>query len=218
MMRGRVAVTRSNLLRLRAQLIRVRKGGEIIRRQRQGLVTHLFKVARPALDSRMEIARHATDASTALLDALAGNGYDGLRALAAPDRAIEVEIRPSQIWGVAVADVERIAPVHRTLDARGNPPGSSGESVARAADEYEELVDLLIGTAATEVRVTRLAEAVALASQRMRVLQERVEPRLVGDVGLATATLEEREREEHFRLKQLNNRRQARRSDSLLDG
>jgi V/A-type H+-transporting ATPase subunit D len=206
MTRGRVAVTRSNLLRLRAQLVRVRKGAEIIRRQRQALVTHLFRVARPAVDSRVEIARHATDAAAALLDALADNGYDGLRALAAPDRAIEVEIRPLQIWGVAVADVERVAPVRRTLDARGNPPGSTGDSAARAADEYEQLVDLLIGAAATEVRMTRLAEAVALASQRMRILQERVEPRLVGEIGLTSSTLQEREREEHFRLKRLRAR------------
>lgn len=210
MTRGRVAVTRSNLLRLRGQLTRVRKGAEIIRRQRQALVTHLFRVARPAVDSRVEIARHATEAAGALLDALANNGYDGLRALAAPDRPIAVDIRPSQIWGVAVADVERVAPVRRTLDARGNPPGSTGASVARATDAYEELVDLMIGTAATEVRMTRLAEAVALASQRMRVLQERVEPRLVSDIGVAATTLQEREREEHFRLKQLQKRRTAR--------
>jgi V/A-type H+-transporting ATPase subunit D len=68
---------------------------------------------------------------------------------------------------------------------------------------------MLIGTAATEVRVTRLAEAVALASQRMRVLQERVEPRLVEEIGVGAATLQEREREEHFRLKRLRERRHA---------
>ena len=210
MTRGRVAVTRSNLLRLRAQLVRVRKGAEIIKRQRQALVTHLFKIARPAVDSRVEIARHATDAATALLDALANNGYDGLRGLAGPERAIEVEIRPSQIWGVAVADVERVAPVRRTLDARGTPPGSTGESAARAADEYEQLVDLMIGAAANEVRMTRLADAVAVASQRMRVLQERVEPQLVGEIGVAARTLQEREREEHLRLKHLQRWRHAR--------
>ncbi len=206
---GRVAVTRSNLLRLRGQLVRVRKGADIIHRQRQALVTHLFRIARPAADSRVEIARHATDAAAALVDALANNGYDHLRALAGPARTIEVEIRPSQIWGVAVADVERLAPVRRTLDARGTPPGSTGESAARAADEYEELVDLMIGAAANEVRMTRLADAVALASQRMRMLRERVEPRLVGSIGLTSRTLQEREREEHFRLKHLQRRRRA---------
>ena len=118
--------------------------------------------------------------------------------------------RRSVPWGVAVADVERTTPIRRTLDARGTPPGSAGASAARAADEYEQLVELLIGTAATEVRMTRLADAVALASQRMRVLQERVEPRIAGEIGVATRTLQEREREEHFRLKQLQRRRHSR--------
>jgi V/A-type H+-transporting ATPase subunit D len=207
MTRGRVAVTRSNLLRLRGQLVRVRKGSEIIRRQRQALVTELFRVARPAADSRVELAHRATTAAAALLDALANNGYDGMGALAGPERPIDVEIRPAQIWGVAVADVERTAPIRRTLDARGTPPGSTGASAMRAADEYEQLVELLIETAATEVRMTRLADAVAIASQRMRVLEERVEPQLVGEISVAARTLQEREREEHFRLKHLQRRR-----------
>jgi vacuolar-type H+-ATPase subunit D/Vma8 len=122
----RVAVTRSNLLRMRAQVARVRRGADIIRRKRHALVTHLFRIARPAVDSRVEIARRATEAASALLDALADNGYDELRALGRPERQLEVEILPSQIWGVAVADVERTTPVRRTLDARGTPPGSTG--------------------------------------------------------------------------------------------
>jgi vacuolar-type H+-ATPase subunit D/Vma8 len=65
----------------------------------------------------------------------------------------------------------------------------------------------MIDSAPHEIRMTRLADAVALASQQMRVLQERVEPRLTAQIGLAARTLEEREREEHLRLKHLQRSR-----------
>jgi len=58
------------------------------------------------------------------------------------------------------------------LEARGTPPGSTPPAVIAAADDYESLVDLLLRSAAGEVRVARLADAVATTSRQLRVLRE----------------------------------------------
>lgn len=208
--RDRVVATRNNLLRARAQLDRVRKGAQIVRRKRQALIAQLFKLARPAADTRAEIARRVEDAYPALLDAIAANGLDTVRALARPERQIEVEVTPSHIWGVAVADVERTTPVHRTVDARGTPPGSTGPAVREATDQFEALVELLIAAAPMELRVSKLADAVALTSQQLQVLEERVEPELQRRIVTIRRTLEEREREEHLTLRHLKRARRSR--------
>jgi V/A-type H+/Na+-transporting ATPase subunit D len=208
--RDRVVATRSNLLKARAQLGRVRKGAQIVRRKRQALIAQLFKLARPAADTRAEIARRVEEAYPALLDAIAADGLDSVRALARPERQIEVEVTPSQIWGVAVADVERMAPVHRTVDARGTPPGSTGPAVREATDQFEALVELLIAAAPMELRVSKLADAVALTSQQLQVLEERVAPELETRIVTIRRTLEEREREEHLTLRHLKRARTAR--------
>jgi V/A-type H+-transporting ATPase subunit D len=177
-----------------------------VSRKRRALVDHLFRIARPAIDSRGEIARRASDATAALLDAVSVHGIDGVRAVATPARRVDVEVTPAQIWGVRVADVAPVERVRRTLDARGTPPGSTGRELAEAADAYEALVDLLIASAASEIRVARLADAVSSTSRQLRVLRERVEPRLTSQITRVMHTLEEREREEHVRLEHLRKR------------
>ena len=202
----RLVPTRSTLLRARAQLERVRQGADAVSRKRQALVTHLMNLARPAMSARVEIARLASEAADELLDAAGANGIDALRGIARPAANVEVDVEPTQIWGVPVADVAPVSQVRRTLEARGTPPGSTGEEAMDTAHAYEALVELLIQSAPNELRVSRLAEAVATTSRQLRLLRERVEPRLVGQIADVARTLEEREREEHVRLKHLQRR------------
>lgn len=203
----RVAPTRLNLLRARARLARVRKGAQIVRRKREALVAHLFQLVRPAISSREAIERKAQDAYGALAGALAVHGRDGLRAIAWPERRMTVEVHPAQIWGVAVADVGLTEPLRRTLDARGTPPGSTGPSTTIAADRFEALAELLIASAPNELRVSRLADAVAQTSHQLHVLEREVEPKLLARIARLARTLEEREREAHLALKRLRRAR-----------
>jgi V/A-type H+/Na+-transporting ATPase subunit D len=203
---ARLVPTRSTLLRARAQLERVRRGADAVSRKRQALVGHLFRIARPAIDARTEIAQRVTEAAAALFDALAVNGLDALRATGLPARELTVDVVPAQIWGVPVADVQARERVRRTLEARGVTAGSAGREMNAAADSYEALADVLIAAAPRELRVARLAEAVSSTSRQLRLLRERVEPRLISQITTVAHTLEEREREEHLRLKHLQRR------------
>lgn len=206
--RARIAATRNNLLRARAQLARVHAGADIVRRKRHALVAYLFRIAQPAAETRAVISRQVADAYPKLLDALAVHGRDGLRAIAGPSRRIEVDVRPAHVWGVTVADLEPIGPLRRTLDARGTPPGSTGPAAEGAADAFEDLTELLVKAAPNELRVARLADAVSTTSRQLQVLEERVQPELVARIADLRRTLEEREREEHLVLKRLQRRRE----------
>ena len=203
---ARLVATRSTLLRARTQLDRVRRGADAVSRKRQALVGHLFRIARPAIDARTEIAQRVNEAAGALFDALAVNGLDALRSVGLPPRELTVDVTPAQIWGVPVADVQAVEKVRRTLEARGITAASAGRELTAAADAYERLADVLIAAAPRELRVARLADAVASTSRQLRLLRERVEPRLVSQIAAVAHTLEEREREEHLRLKHLQRR------------
>ena len=206
-MYARLSPTRANLLHARAQLARVRKGAEVVRRKREALVAHLFQAARPATDARANIERRVREAYPPLLAALAVHGRDGLRALGWPARHIEVDVRPAHIWGIAVADVDCPTRMLRTLDARGTAPGSTGPAASEAAARYEELAALLLAAAPAELRVSRLAAAVSQTSQQLHVLEQRLEPGLATQITAVRRTLEEREREEHLVLKHLRRKR-----------
>jgi V/A-type H+-transporting ATPase subunit D len=199
--RTRLSPTRMNLLRARRDLARVTRGISLTRRKREALVAELFKLARPAVDVRARIAEAVTRAAESLADALAQHGAADLAAMSWPAAEPLVELRPAQVWGLGVSDVESRTPIARTLDARGLAPAITGPATTLAATLYEELSDLLIDAAPREQRVRRLSEAVSETTRRLLTLEQRVAPNLVSQIGAVRQQLEEREREEHLRLR-----------------
>jgi V/A-type H+-transporting ATPase subunit D len=205
----RVAPTRQNLLRAARRLERVRRGAGLLRRKREALVSELFSLARPAADARRQIEDSSRQGHALLLRALAVHGRAGVRALAWPDRDFRVEAQAGQVWGVAVARIVSRPPLARTLAARGTAPGLTGPAAVASAAEFERLAELLLDAATREMLIRRLGEALAQASRQVHTLERRVAPALTGQMGNVRRTLEEREREEHLRLKHLSRRRSA---------
>ena len=204
---ARVAPTRINLLAARRRLVQVNRGATLVRRKRDALVREMFRLARPAASSRVEIATQFTDAWEALLSALAVHGRAGLRALSWPARSIEVEIEPAQVWGILVTDMVGRVPLQRMIDARGVSPATTGPATTEAARRFEILAERLLEVAAAEQRLRRISEAVAEESRHLRTLEQRVAPALAVQIGTLKRALQEREREEHLRLKHLQARR-----------
>jgi len=198
-----VAPTRSDLQRARRQLDRIERGAALLRRKREALVVELFHLARPAADARQQIDAAAERAWPALLEAMAANGLAGLRAAAWPARDLAVSLRGTQVWGIPVADVLERPKMVRTAAARGLPPGSVGAAATAAAERFERLADLLLEAAPREALIRRLGGALRQTSRQVNTLERRVGPALSRRMGVVRRTLEEREREDQFRLKQL---------------
>lgn len=179
----------------------MQKGTALLRRKRESLVGELFRLARPAVDARAAIATAAVHAYPALLSALAVHGQAGLRAFTWPHRTVRVTLRSGRVWGVAVAEILERPPLARTLGARGTAPGTAGPSATEAASRFETLGDLLLDAASREVLIRRLGEALALTSRQVQTLERRVAPGLERQIITVQQALEEREREEHLRLR-----------------
>lgn len=202
-MRTLGAPTRSNLLRHRLRLERVRKGIDLLTRKRQALVVDLFRVAMPTIEARGRVEASAARAYPALLRAVAEHGAAGVEAMGWPHRQLEVELTVTETWGVASGSVQRLTPVQRTVEGRGQAAPLTGPAVATAAGEFEQMVELLLDAASTELLLRRLALALARTSRQVNTLENRVAPGLSGEIRRVRALLEEREREDHTRLKHL---------------
>jgi len=195
--------TRSNLIRHRRRLERVRKGIDLLTRKRQALVADLFRVATPAIEARSRVDASAARAYPALLGAAAVHGAAGIDAMGWPARQVEVELTVTESWGVASGAVQRLTPVRRTVEGRGQAPPLTGPAAAVAAAAFEQMVELLLDAASTELLLRRLAEALRRTSRQVNTLENRVAPGLSGEIHRVRALLEEREREDHTRLKHL---------------
>jgi V/A-type H+-transporting ATPase subunit D len=201
-----LAATRINLVRARRELARVQKGAALVRRKREAFVAELFRVARPAMDSRARINIAARAAAESLVEALGANGASALEQISWPLRDVEIEVQPSRVWGIPVSDVVTHPPLARTLESRGVAPSTVGPATSLAAARYEALADLLIEAAPREQRVRRLSEAVARGSRQLRTLEQHLAPRIARQIAVVRRQLDEREREERLRLKHVQRR------------
>ena len=193
--------TRLELLRSRRRLARVREGADLLRRKREALVRELLRHARPAVDERERIGQAASAAYPALVEALATEGASGLAAAAEPLRDVTAQMRTTQVWGLLVGSVKEAPVLVRTLEARGTAPGPTSPATIDAAEAFERLTQLLVEAAPREMLLRKLGQAVAQTSRQVRALERRVEPALASAVASMTNLLDEREREEHLRLR-----------------
>jgi V/A-type H+-transporting ATPase subunit D len=199
----RPAPTRQTLLALQRRLDHVGKGTGLLRRKREALVAELFRLARPAVAARASIATCAATAYPALLGALADEGAEGMTAVGWPGRDLRVDIRSSQVWGIAVAEILRHPPMRRTPHARGVPPAAVAGATTEATEAFEELAELLLDAANRETLLRHLGEALARTSRQVNTLERRLQPALEADLASICRALDEREREEHLRLAHL---------------
>lgn len=199
--------TRSNLVRARRRLDRVEKGKSLLMRKRRALVRELFRLAPPALDAREEVAAQAEKAYPALLESLGSRGHDDLRATGWPSRRLEVELRTAEVWGIGSAEITRRPRVRRTPGERETSPSASGPAATVAAYEFESLVELLLDAASREILIRRLADALSRTTRQLNTLDQRLVPDLQEQIASTERVLEEREREEHTRIKHLLRRR-----------
>ena len=201
MTRSGRASTRQELLRTARRLTRVTRGVALLRRKREALVVELFRIARPAVDARTEIAARTRTAYQALLPALARLGADGVSAVGWPTRDLSVEVRAASVWGVPVATVISHTPVVRTPEARMVAAAGVGDATLAAADSFEKLVDILLEAAAREALLRSLGEALARTSRQVNVLERDLAPALLRDVQAIRQSLNERDREDRVRVR-----------------
>jgi V/A-type H+-transporting ATPase subunit D len=199
----RTAPTRHNLMRVRRRLERVRTAAELLTRRRSALVNELFRAARPVVESREAIAWQAAVSYAALVQAQADRGHPLLAALALPMREIGVELRSAEGFGLTGAELVAHDPIRREAHERGVSVGAAGPAAAATAEQFERLSTLILDSVSQELRIRRLARALAETSRRVNVLERRVGPGLAGETRRIGATLEEREREEQLRYRHL---------------
>ncbi len=201
-----VAATRSNLLRARRRLTHVRRGVTLLTRKRESLVVELFRRARPAVQSRELIHECARQAYSALHRALGAHDHAFLRSLGWPARSVRVGLGITSVWGVKLAEIADRPRLVRGVAARGVAPGSAGPSASEAAQAFERLTEVLLDSVPEEVFVRGFGEALAQTSRQIHTLDRTVAPSLSGQISRIRQTLEERERDEHARLRHLRRR------------
>jgi V/A-type H+-transporting ATPase subunit D len=203
MARLRIAPTRSNLLRIRQTLKLAREGYEILDRKREVLTGELVRVAHDAATLQQQVWERLAEAYRALEVARLAMGRERLEwAALSVSETVDVEIRPYSVMGVVLPNVEASESPPEMPYGLGDTPVALDEAVARFRRVLADVPTL----SETMTTVWRLARELQKTQRRVNALQYIFIPQYEETATYIENTLEEREREETFRLKRLKSK------------
>lgn len=203
----KVAPTREQLLTLKRQHEVIRKGLDLLKSKREALMKEFFGIVEESIGMRNDLTGLLTKAERDLQVARALAGAEVESFANAAKREVSLAIKVKNIWGVFVPEIEETALV-RTLEARDVSPVGERAQVIETARQFESAADLIVRIASREVRLTRLGEMIRSDTRKVNAISEVILPSLSRRIKYITRMLEEREREEIFRLKRNKAKRQ----------
>jgi V/A-type H+-transporting ATPase subunit D len=195
--------TRMEMIRKRAQIKLAEQGRDLLREKMDALIQEFFRIMESVSDSRERLERIADSAYRSLLIAQAVDDPVTLKSASfATKRHIALDIRGKNVMGVPVPIIERERFSLTVMDRGYSPIGVSGR-IDEATEKFESEIDLIIALAETETALRRLGEEIQMNRRRVNALEQVLIPELKRQAKYIKITIEEREREDLYRLKKV---------------
>jgi len=195
--------TRMELLKKKVQIRLAEQGKDLLRQKMDALIQEFFRIMTTVSRSRDELEEVATDADRALVIAKAVDDSITLRSASfATKRHIVLDIHGKNIMGVPVPVIEKKSLVQTAID-RGYSITGVSSRIDEVAEKFEVELDLITGLAETETALRRLGEEIQMNRRRVNALEQVLIPELKRQAKYIRITIDEREREDLYRLKKV---------------
>lgn len=195
------AITRMELLALKTQIALAQQGRELLEQKRTALMKELLELADTVIERSDALEHAAAGANLALVRAKAIAGSEAVQSAALASRAeYALEVRMANVMGIRVPRIKKKR-VERPAFARGYSIVGTSITIDEAASAFEAEVNAIIRLAESELWLKRLAAEIGRTSRRLNALDHLLIPRLEAQRDFIQLALDERERDDHFRLK-----------------
>ena len=202
-MAEKISPTRLERLAIKAQMMLAEQGRDLLKEKRKAMMQEFMGAASNLLEKGEALERSAAVARRALALAEALDGEESVRSASFAARGeASIGVESVQLMGVRVPKFERKNFV-RSLMERGYSLVGTSARIDEVARRFEEELDIVVEVAAQEATLRRLAAEIQRTSRRVNALENVTLPRLLAQCRLIQMTLEERDREDFFRLKRV---------------
>jgi|AntDeeMinimDraft_6_1070357.scaffolds.fasta_scaffold00296_18 V/A-type H+-transporting ATPase subunit D len=195
--------TRSEELRLKERIDLAENGHGILEKKRDGLIVEFMEIAGEAREVNQELADLYSEARLKLLLAKVYDGEDSIRANAFPiTKEPKISSTTQNIMGVVVPEIEGES-IRRDILEKEYGITSATSRIDSTADKFEELLEKVVDAAETQTKILKLLNEIEKTKRRVNALEHKVIPEQKEALGKISQMLEEKEREETFRMKKI---------------
>ena len=199
-----VRPTRSELLERKQQITLAEQGMDLLKQKRDALLIEFMSVMDETLRLSSDLQRTTNEAQYSLALAKAVDGVVSVRSAAFATRGeITIDMTGTKIMGISVPVVTKGESPVRTSFTRGYAITSVSSRIDESADKFERILDVIIEYADIETRLKRLGEEIQKTNRRVNALEQITVPSLREQVTYIRQALDERAREDLFRLKKV---------------
>jgi V/A-type H+-transporting ATPase subunit D len=199
-----VRPTRAELLERREQIQLAQQGMDLLKQKRDALLIEFMGVMDETLRLSESLQKSVSEAQYSLAVAKAVDGTVALRSAGMATKGeIVVDMTGTKIMGVSVPVVTKGESPVRSSFTRGYSVTGVSSRVDESADKFERILDVIIEYADIETRLKRLGEEIQKTNRRVNALEQVTVPQLTEQVAYIRQTLDERAREDLFRLKKV---------------
>jgi len=199
-----VRPTRSELLERRSQIGLAQQGMDLLKQKRDALLIEFMSVMDETLRLSSGLQKAVAGAQYSLAVAKAVDGNVSVRSAAmATKGSIVIDMTGTKIMGVSVPVVTKSVSPVRSSFTRGYSITGVSSRIDETADRFERILDVIIEYADIETRLKRLGEEIQKTNRRVNALEQITVPALKEQVTYIRMTLDERAREDLFRLKKV---------------
>lgn len=211
------APTRMNMLLLKGQIKMAADGVGLLKGKRDALMQELLQRARALALMRDELHARGRAAADAMAMARAVRGTPELKSAAvAGRRELLISVEAEKVWGLALGRID-MEGIVRTPAKRGMGLLDTSAQVQEASEASEEMLSQLLVCAPLERNLQIVGEEVKKVSRRINALEEYLLPRLRGQLRGIASVLDEREREDTFRLKKIKGKKAVQKRKAQAD-
>ncbi|MHC1627378.1 MAG: V-type ATP synthase subunit D [Candidatus Nezhaarchaeales archaeon] len=198
--------TRMELLNLRRRKRLAERGLSLLKEKRDALVMELLSIAKEYQNVMIEVREKMEQALSSLILARIDMGSAKLNeVIASLKPQVAVEVRMRNIMGVATP-MFKVTPI---VDVEVSPYNllNTTAYLDEAAKTFRELFTSIIKLAEIQAVARRIAEEVEKAKRRVNALENIVIPMINRNIKYIELYLDERAREDIFRLRLLKKKR-----------
>lgn len=209
-----VRPTRSELLERKQQITLAQQGMDLLKQKRDALLIEFMSVMDETLRLSNDLQRTVSEAQYSLAIAKSVDGVVSVRSAAMATRGeITIDMTGTKIMGVSVPVVTKGESPMRTSFTRGYAITGVSSRIDETADKFERILDVIIEYADIETRLKRLGEEIQKTNRRVNALEQITVPALKEQVSYIRQALDERAREDLFRLKKVKKKIERRAKD-----
>lgn len=199
-----VRPTRSELLERKQQIQLAQQGMDLLKQKRDALLIEFMSVMDETLRLSGSLQRTVAEAQYSLAVAKSVDGVVGVRSAGLATKGqVTIDMTGTKIMGVSVPVVTKGESPVRSSFTRGYSITGVSSRIDESADKFERILDVIIEYADIETRLKRLGEEINKTNRRVNALEQITVPALREQVAYIRQALDERAREDLFRLKKV---------------